>query len=220
MLKFFKKNTNYVKYLTYLIFILTIIFIIYYIYSYLNKEKVILILSSDVVRNPDELAPYLLKDVIVVMYDYYDVNSFSEIITLVQTAIHKNNITKVKRIGIMFHTKKEYTLSLFESDKIREVDGTTNTYQDIKEYYDFLLFVKYLSSTAKVSEIDLISCRILQNKDVNIFDFFDEKNVHINLSMTDIGGDTGKWYLDKGSVDLIGLYFNKYIESSRIVLIA
>ena len=218
MLNFLKKD--YKKYLTYVIVILLVIIILYTFNYYFNKEKVILIIASDVIQDIDQIKPYLLDNVIVVMYRYYRVTRFSDITSEVEKAMKEHKITKVKHVGLMFHTKVPHTLSLFEKDKIRKVHSGDNAYDNIREYSDFLLFIQYLHTITGASNIDLISCKILPDRIKNIFNMFRQKDYNLNLSITNIGGDTGNWYLEQGNVNLIGIYFNKHVLSSNIELIA
>lgn len=228
-MEYFQKNyKKYIKYSSYIIIFLLIILILYKVSSYFYKEKVILILASDVFPNPDSIKPYLLDNVILITYDYYDVNSFSEIIKEVVITLDKEQINKVAHVGIMFHTKIKHTLSLFEQDKIRKVlnhyDLENNNdkivYEKTKDFFDFLLFSKFLCDLTGASDLDLIACSIVNNSNSNILNLFSDNNFRINLTVSEIGGNTGKWYLEKGNVELIGLYFNKTIETSNIKLIA
>ena len=137
MLKFLKKD--YKKYLTYVIVILLAIIILYTFNYYFNKEKVILIIASDVIQHIDQIKPFLLDNVVVVMYRYYRVTRFSDITREVENAIKEHKIPKVKHVGLMFHTRVAYTLSLFEQDRIRKVSLDSDMRDNVREYYDFLL---------------------------------------------------------------------------------
>ena len=218
MLNFLKKD--YKKYLTYVIVILLAIIILYTFNYYFNKEKVILIIASDVIQDIEQIKPFLLDNVVVIMYRYYRVTRFADIISVVENAIKEQKISKVKHVGLMFHTRVAHTLSLFEQDRIRTVRLDSHIRDNVREYYDFLLFIQYLHTITGATDIDLIACKILPEKYKNIFNMFRQKDFNINISLTNIGGDTGDWYLEEGNVNLIGLYFKESFVSSNIELIA
>jgi len=208
-------------------FLLIVIAVIYFsieIYRYLHPDKILLLCSSEVVNDEAKIEPYLLPNVIPVIYDYFQTDSFTNIIQLIKETMQKNNITRFKRVGMMFHTSKKFTLKMFRNDKEREIttDRKDMFEQQMLEVYDdFILFSNYVHHLTNAEYLDVIACYVVPATNKAIYDYFnDMSDMDINFSMTAIGGDLGNWFLEQGDVPLIGTYFNKNIETSNIVLIA
>jgi hypothetical protein len=225
-------NNNYKKYLFQLldfifvlalvIIFLAVIILLYKLISYFAKQPVLLLVSSDVVKNISEIKPYLLDKVHVVIYDYDNTNNFSDIIELVKKYMRDNNIiANFSNVGIMFDIKKEYTMSLFKRDHKRKVlTGHEIVYDNIDVYNDFLLFCEYLSTITGAKYIDIISGSVIPKVNKNIFTLLSvgQTKFRINISITNFGGRYGNWYLEQGNVELIGLYFNEKIDESHFDL--
>jgi hypothetical protein len=211
---------NYKKYIIHIIMFFVLILIIFISFNYFFvKEKVILVISNNSIKNLSEITPYLLDNVVPVIYDYDTINNFQDIIDIINNLIKKNNIKKISRVGFMFNVVKEDTLSLFKNDITREVNTNhDHLYDNIEDYYDFILFCNYINNLTGAKNIDLISGRIIPERNKNIFSFINSEDLTINLSSGDTGGVEGDWYLDQGNVNLVGLYFNKNIENSGISL--
>lgn len=214
---------DYKKYFIYFIILLILIAVIIYIFkSVFKEEKVILFISSNIfgdIGNFSVLQPYLLDNVIPIIYDYDKVNSFNDLIILLKNTMKQYNVKKVNHVGIMFDLKQKYKLSLFKKDYNREVKGGhEHLYDNIDEYYDFLIFCEYLTFISGTTNIDLIVSAIIQERHKNIFDFFDRPDFKINLSLGNTGGSHGDWYLDQGNVNLIGVYFKETINKSNLSL--
>ena len=217
-------KNNYKKYLfhlLYFIIFLAVIIILYKLISYFKKQPILLLISSDVVKNISEIKPFLLENVYVIIYDYDNTQNFSDITEMVKKYMHDNNINYFSRVGIMFDVKKEYTLSLFKHDVNRKVlTGHETVYENIDVYNDFLLFCEYLSLITGANNIDILSGAVIPKVNKNIFSLLsgNEAKFNINISITNFGGRYGNWYLEQGNVELIGLYFNEKIDDSNFDL--
>jgi len=222
-------NNNYKKYLFQLldfimglalvIIFLAVIILLYKLISYFAKQPVLLLVSSEVVNNISEIKPYLLDNVHVVIYDYYNTKNFSDITELVKKYMRDNNIiSNFSHLGIMFDIKEKHTMSLFKRDHKRKVlTGHEIVYDNIDVYNDFLLFCEYLSTITRANHIDIISGSVIPKVNKNIFALLSgaQTKFRINISLTNIGGSYGDWYLEQGNVELIGTYFNEKIEESK-----
>ena len=191
-----------------------------------------ILLCSDKVfssSSDEKLQSYLYnkRNVLPVVYSWYQTNSFVDLFTLIYGAVHSSTTDTmthrpVLSIGIMFHNPEQYMLQMFENDTARSTiardDDDDIAEEQESKFADFKDFVRLCSVVFNIQDLDLISCRVVDNTKNTILNVIGgEINVNINAS-THQEGENGNWVLEEGNVDMVGRYFNRKIKTSGITL--
>ena len=174
----------------------------------------ILVVSSDVNNSLQDITKYLWdqRNTTVIPYDFNAVESFADILSLIQTQVQTmKKGTAIKSVGMMFHNNSKNSLKCFKNDTNKSTE-----WGEARDFALFTMFVKSLRVFYGITDFDIISCNVVQN---NVGSVFKSLNigVNINASINDTGYK-GDWVLEEGRVNLIGTYFKNTIKKSGLNL--
>jgi hypothetical protein len=125
---------------------------------------------------------------------------------------------KINQLGQSFSTvgifQHNYNSSAYQfiygmKASLLDIEKNDSGLESWEEFYNFLIFLMQEKDTRT---LDFISCNIWNNPDWRyiIENIEDNSLLEIRASSGIIGKD-GSWFMDKGSVDLTQIYFNKDI---------
>jgi hypothetical protein len=185
-----------------------------------SADHRILLVASDVlaqVGGISKFASYVSdKSVAVVAYNYDRTATYAELGDLVKAHMDSTGASRVRSIGIMYHTPNRYNLQCFASDPAKStVSGSPETFESFRR------FVVALRAAYGVEDVDLISCDVV-SAETSVLSALDYNGARVNASTNTTGqvkqGPVGDWVLESGNVNLIGRYFNASITTTDIAL--
>jgi hypothetical protein len=180
----------------------------------------VLLVASEVISQaggPERFASFLSnKSVAVVPYNYDRVASYAELGDLVKAHMASTGASRVRSVGIMYHTPNRYNLKCFASDpETSTVSGTLESFESFRR------FVVALRAAYGVEDVDLVSCDVVSAQ-TSVLSALDFNGARVNASTNTTGqakqGPVGDWVLEAGNVNLIGRYFNASITTVDLAL--
>jgi hypothetical protein len=183
----------------------------------MSGDARILLVASDVLAQAggkSKLESYLSSaNVAVVPYNYDRVATYAELGDLVKAT----GASRVRSVGIMYHTPNRYNLKCFASDPEKStVSGSLESFEPFRR------FVVALRGAYGVEDVDLVSCDVV-SAERNVLASLDFNGARVNASTNTTGqvkqGPVGDWVLEAGNVNLIGRYFNATITRADIALV-
>jgi hypothetical protein len=181
----------------------------------------VLLVASEVISQaggPERFASFLSnKSVAVVPYNYDRVASYAELGDLVKAHMASTGASRVRSVGIMYHTPNRYNLKCFASDpETSTVSGTLESFESFRR------FVVALRAAYGVEDVDLVSCDVVSAQ-TSVLSALDYNGARVNASTNTTGqvkqGPVGDWVLEAGNVNLIGRYFNASITTVDLALV-
>jgi hypothetical protein len=185
-----------------------------------SDDHRVLLVASDVLAQAGGQAKLtgLLsnKSVAVVPYNYDRVATYAELGGLVKAHLDSAGASRVRSVGIMYHTPNRYNLKCFASDPEKStVSGSLESFESFRR------FVVALRAAYGVEDVDLISCDVV-SAETSVLSALDFNGARVNASTNTTGqvkqGPVGDWVLEAGNVNLIGRYFNASITTADIAL--
>ena len=153
-------------------------------------------------------------------YDFDGVASYDVLSALIHRqmsdCLAQNPTTLLHSVGLMYRSLRPYTLQCFLADPPKSTRRHSTD-----DFGPFQCFVRDLSVAYGVSEIDLITCRVISRDDDrhNAITQLDLNGVKVNASTDDTGSNANAdWHLEVGDVDLLTRYFDPRIEDKSILL--
>ncbi len=215
---YIEKNWKTVSYASFGVFFILLAILIY---IYTKPPTRILIIADDVFKKQSYAKKYLIQDgVLYAFYNSKTVVGHYAILHIIDNLMATNDVSKVRSVGLMYHSPGKDELGMFSNAEIIKVIDTDTTLSNVKKYDDFILFARLIHCRTGAIELDMISCSLVQNVDNKLFEYIDKKSlISVNAS-TNITGGEGNWVLEQGDRDLVGKYFNHAIKKSDIRLIA
>jgi hypothetical protein len=187
---------------------------------WISGDHRVLLVASDVLTQAGGQAKfdsYLSnRNVTVVAYNYDRVATYAEIGDLVKAHVESTGASRVRSVGIMYHTPNRYNLKCFASDPDKStVSGSLETFESFRR------FVAALRAAYGVDDVDLISCDVV-SAEKSVLSALDYNGARVNASTNTTGqakqGPVGDWVLEAGNVNLIGRYFNSSITQADLAL--
>ena len=215
---YIEKNWKTVSYASLgMLFILLAILI----YIYTKPPTRILIIADDVFKNKSHVKKYLIKDgVLYAFYNNKTIIGHYNILHIMDNLMATNDVSKVTSVGLMYHSPGKDELGMFSNAEVVKVIETDTSLSNLKKYDVFILFARLIKCRTGATNLDMISCSLVQNPDSSLFKYIDiHALLNVNAS-TNITGGEGEWVLEQGDRDLIGRYFNHSIKKSDLRLIA
>jgi hypothetical protein len=202
--------------------IVVLIFIVYASFFMVpaSSDHRVLLVANDVLAQaggPERFATYLSnQSVAVVPYNYDSVATYAELGDLVGAHMASTGATRVRSVGIMYHTPNTYNLKCFKSDPEKSTGSGS-----LESFELFRRFVVALRVAYGVEDVDLISCAVV-SAERNVLSALDFNGARVNASTNTTGqvkqGPVGDWVLEAGNVNLIGRYFNASITTADLAL--
>jgi hypothetical protein len=185
----------------------------------LTDDHRVLLVASDVLAQAGgqtKFESYLIKGISVVPYNYDRVATYAELGDLIKAHIDSNGASRVRSVGIVYHTPNRYNLQCFASDPAKStVSGSPESFESFRR------FVVALRAAYGVDDVDLVSCDVV-SAERNVLTSLDFNGARVNASTNTTGqvkqGPVGDWVLEAGNVSLIGRYFNATIAQADIAL--
>jgi hypothetical protein len=204
--------------------VVVLIFIVYASFFMVpaSSDHRVLLVASDVLAQaggPAKFATYLSnQSVAVVPYNYDSVATYAELGDLVGAHMASTGATRVRSVGIMYHTFNRFTLKCFKSDPGKStVSGSPDTFESFRR------FIVALRAAYGVEDVDLISCDVV-SAETSVLSALDFNGARVNASTNTTGqaakGAIGDWVLESGEVSLVGRYFNTEITRIDLALAA
>ena len=204
--------------------VVVLIFIVYASFFMVpaSSDHRVLLVASDVLAQaggPAKFATYLSnQSVAVVPYNYDRVAKYEELGDLVAAHMASTGATRVRSVGIVYHTPNRYNLQCFASDPEKStVSGSPGTFESFRR------FVVALRAAYGVEDVDLISCDVV-SAETSVLSALDYSGARVNASTNTTGqvkqGPVGDWVLEAGNVNLIGRYFSASITQADLALTA
>jgi hypothetical protein len=186
----------------------------------LSDNHRVLLVASDVLAQAGGQAKfesYLIKGISVVPYNYDRVATYAELGDLIKAHIDSNGASRVRSVGIVYHTPNRYNLQCFASDPAKStVSGSPESFESFRR------FVVALRAAYGVDDVDLVSCDVV-SAERNVLTSLDFNGARVNASTNVTGqvkqGPVGDWVLEAGNVNLIGRYFNATITNVDLALV-
>jgi hypothetical protein len=152
----------------------------------------------------------------VVPYNYDRVATYAELGDLIKGHLDATGASRVRSVGIMYHTPNRYNLKCFASDPEKStVSGSLESFEPFRR------FVVALRGAYGVEDVDLVSCDVV-SAESSVLSALDFNGARVNASTNTTGqvkqGPVGDWVLEAGNVNLIGRYFNEKITQVDIAL--
>jgi hypothetical protein len=202
--------------------IVVLIFIVYASFFMVptSSDHRVLLVASDVLAQaggPAKFASFLSnQSVAVVPYNYDSVATYAELGDLVGAHMASTGASRVRSVGIMYHTPNRYNLKCFASDPEKStVSGSPDSFESFRR------FVVALRAAYGVEDVDLISCDVV-SAETSVLASLDYNGARVNASTNTTGqvkqGPVGDWVLELGNVNLIGRYFNASITTADLAL--
>jgi hypothetical protein len=181
----------------------------------MSGDTRILLVASDVLAQAggkSKIESYLSSGTAVVPYNYDRVATYAELGDLVKAT----GASRVRSVGIMYHTPNRYNLKCFASDPEKStVSGSPESFEPFRR------FVVALRGAYGVEDVDLVSCDVV-SAESNVLASLDFNGARVNASTNTTGqakqGPVGDWVLESGNVNLIGRYFNASITTADLAL--
>jgi hypothetical protein len=202
--------------------IVVLIFIVYASFFMVpaSSDHRVLLVASEVILGaggPAKFASFLSnQSVAVVPYNYDSVATYAELGDLVKAHMASTGATRVRSVGIMYHTPNTYNLKCFKSDPEKSTGSGS-----LESFELFRRFVVALRAAYGVEDVDLISCAVV-SAERNVLSALDFNGARVNASTNTTGqakqGPVGDWVLEAGDVNLIGRYFNASITQADLAL--
>ena len=196
-----------------------VLFLLYFVFvrpMMMSGDARVLLVASDVLAQAGgktKLESYLSSaNVAVVPYNYDRVATYAELGDLVKAT----GASRVRSVGIMYHTPNRYNLKCFASDPEKStVSGSLESFEPFRR------FVVALRGAYGVEDVDLVSCDVV-SAESSVLSALDFNGARVNASTNTTGqvkqGPVGDWVLELGNVNLIGRYFNASITTADLAL--
>jgi hypothetical protein len=188
----------------------------------MSGDARVLLVASDVLAQAggkSKLESYLSSaNVAVVPYNYDRVATYAELGDLIKGHLDATGASRVRSVGIMYHTPNRYNLKCFASDPEKStVSGSLESFEPFRR------FVVALRGAYGVEDVDLVSCDVV-SAESSVLSALDFNGARVNASTNTTGqvkqGPVGDWVLEAGNVNLIGRYFNEKITTADVALAA
>ena len=170
----------------------------------LIKYKILLI--DHTIKRIDIIKQNIQSDVkiIIIEKDNY--------ISLI-SKIEELKLEKIVSIGIIKEEEHNDTYNLFNVDEKPILKDVYLRDPKLYSWYEFIKTINYIKSTYELEDLDFISCNLASNNDYTfVFNKLEKiLNIKVNGSSKTVGN--GNWELDRGNKNLIGNYFNEFINS-------
>ena len=186
----------------------------------MSGDARVLLVASDVLAQAggkSKLESYLSSgNVAVVPYNYDRVATYAELGDLIKAHLDSTGASRVRSVGIMYHTPNRYNLKCFASDPEKStVSGSLESFESFRR------FVVALHGAYGVEDVDLVSCDVV-SAGTSVLSALDYNGARVNASTNTTGqvkqGPIGDWVLESGNVNLIGRYFNEKITTADLAL--
>jgi hypothetical protein len=186
----------------------------------MSGDARVLLVASDVLAQAGgktKLESYLSSGTSVVPYNYDRVATYAELGDLIKGHLDSTGASRVRSVGIMYHTPNRYNLKCFASDPEKStVSGSLESFEPFRR------FVIALRGAYGVEDVDLVSCDVVSTES-NVLASLDFNGARVNASTNTTGqakqGPVGDWVLEAGNVNLIGRYFNASITTVDLALL-
>jgi hypothetical protein len=119
----------------------------------MGRDIVLLYANNIHEFNPET---HVKRGVVAIDYDYNNIETPLDFFTILEQSLSPKK--KISRIGFMCHTQRDFTLSLFKNDILR------NTYKK-EDFNDFILFCSFLKEKYGITDLDLIACSVTHDND-------------------------------------------------------
>ena len=201
------------------------LFLLYFVFvrpMMMSGDARVLLVASDVLAQAggkSKLESYLSSsNVAVVPYNYDRVATYAELGDLIKGHLDAAGASRVRSVGIMYHTPNRYNLKCFASDPEKStVSGSLESFEPFRR------FVVALRAAYGVEDVDLVSCDVV-SAESSVLSALDFNGARVNASTNTTGqvkqGPVGDWVLESGNVNLIGRYFNEKITQADIALVS
>ena len=199
------------------------LFLLYFVFvrpMMMSGDARVLLVASDVLAQAggkSKLESYLSSaNVAVVPYNYDRVATYAELGDLIKGHLDATGASRVRSVGIMYHTPNRYNLKCFASDPEKStVSGSLESFEPFRR------FVVALRGAYGVEDVDLVSCDVV-SAESSVLSALDFNGARVNASTNTTGqvkqGPVGDWVLEAGNVNLIGRYFKATITTVDIAL--
>jgi hypothetical protein len=203
--------------------VVVVLFLLYFVFvrpMMMSGDARVLLVASDVLAQAggkSKLESYLSSaNVAVVPYNYDRVATYAELGDLIKGHLDATGASRVRSVGIMYHTPNRYNLKCFASDPEKStVSGSLESFEPFRR------FVVALRGAYGVEDVDLVSCDVV-SAESSVLSSLDFNGARVNASTNTTGqvkqGPVGDWVLEAGNVNLIGRYFNASITTVDIAL--
>lgn len=201
------------------VFVAVILLVFVFVKPVLTDDHRVLLVASDVLAQAGgqtKFESYLTKGIAVVPYNYDRVATYAELGDLIKAHVDSNGASRVRSVGIVYHTPNRYNLQCFASDPAKStVSGSPDSFESFRR------FVVALRAAYGVDDVDLVSCDVV-SAERNVLASLDFNGARVNASTNVTGqvkqGPVGDWVLEAGNVSLIGRYFNATITQADLAL--
>lgn len=202
--------------------VLALLYIVFVRPMMMSGDARVLLVASDVLAQAggkSKLESYLSSaNVAVVPYNYDRVATYAELGDLIKGHLDSTGASRVRSVGIMYHTPNRYNLKCFASDPEKStVSGSLESFEPFRR------FVVALRGAYGVEDVDLVSCDVV-SAESSVLSSLDFNGARVNASTNTTGqvkqGPVGDWVLELGNVNLIGRYFNASITTADLALTA
>jgi hypothetical protein len=199
--------------------VLALLYIVFVRPMMMSGDARVLLVASDVLAQAGgktKLESYLSSGTTVVPYNYDRVATYAELGDLIKGHLDATGASRVRSVGIMYHTPNRYNLKCFASDPEKStVSGSLESFEPFRR------FVVALRGAYGVEDVDLVSCDVV-SAETSVLSALDFNGARVNASTNTTGqvkqGPVGDWVLEAGNVNLIGRYFNASITMVDIAL--
>ncbi len=200
--------------------VLALLYIVFVRPMMMSGDARVLLVASDVLAQAggkSKLESYLSSaNVAVVPYNYDRVGTYAELGDLIKGHLDATGASRVRSVGIMYHTPNRYNLKCFASDPEKStVSGSLESFEPFRR------FVVALRGAYGVEDVDLVSCDVV-SAESSVLSALDFNGARVNASTNTTGqvkqGPVGDWVLEAGNVNLIGRYFNEKIKTADLAL--
>lgn len=200
--------------------VLALLYIVFVRPMMMSGDARVLLVASDVLAQAGgktKLESYLSSaNVAVVPYNYDRVATYAELGDLIKGHLDATGASRVRSVGIMYHTPNRYNLKCFASDPEKStVSGSLESFEPFRR------FVVALRGAYGVEDVDLVSCDVV-SAESSVLSALDFNGARVNASTNTTGqvkqGPVGDWVLEAGNVNLIGRYFNASITTVDLAL--
>ena len=201
------------------VIVAVILLVFVFVKPVLSDNHRVLLVASDVLAQAGgqtKFESYLIKGIAVVPYNYDRVATYAELGDLIKAHVDSNGASRVRSVGIVYHTPNRYNLQCFASDPAKStVSGSPESFESFRR------FVVALRAACGVDDVDLVSCDVV-SAERNVLASLDFNGARVNASTNTTGqvkqGPVGDWVLEAGNVNLIGRYFNATITQADLAL--